>query len=139
VKERYRSASAVTAVDVSKLRDQMHSEEICMIFLLIEAPDEQLMAYQHTQRNSFFTTKGVDKLYGSLRMAETIGFDMASSIGAGDTELDRFLNGVALAMIVGSLDVGLKGLRDTVRLKNSLELGQVLFELSEKIGKGAHV
>ena len=44
VKEKYRSASAVTAVEFPKLQDQMLAEDICMIFLLIDAPEDQLMA-----------------------------------------------------------------------------------------------
>src|SRR5688500_6836058 len=65
VKEKYRSASAVTAVEFPKLQEQMLAEEICMIFLLIDAPEDQLMAYQHTKRSNFITHKGVDKLFGA--------------------------------------------------------------------------
>src|SRR5688572_26773118 len=36
VKEKYASASSVTAVELPKLQEQLHQEEICMIFLLIE-------------------------------------------------------------------------------------------------------
>ena len=71
VKEKYTSASSVTAVELEKLREQLHAEEICMIFLLIEIPQDQLMAYQHTNRNNFFTRKGVDK-YAHLAMPEEI-------------------------------------------------------------------
>src|SRR5688572_8123491 len=34
VKEKYRSASGVTAIELDKLQEQLHQEEICMIFLL---------------------------------------------------------------------------------------------------------
>ena len=44
VNEKYLSASAVTAVELSKLQTQMLTEQICMIFLLIDAPQDQLMA-----------------------------------------------------------------------------------------------
>ena len=74
VKERYVSASSVTAVKITKLREMMHAEEIWMMFLLVNATDQQLMAYQHTRRSNFFTTKGVDKLYGARRMAEMLRF-----------------------------------------------------------------
>ena len=35
IKNKYVSASAVTAVELDKLQEQLHAEEICMIFLLI--------------------------------------------------------------------------------------------------------
>src|SRR5262249_26350580 len=54
VKEKYVSASSVTAVEFSKLRDQMLAEDVCMIFLLIDAPQDQLMAYQHARQSNFF-------------------------------------------------------------------------------------
>ncbi len=65
VKEKYLSASAVTAVEFEKLQEQMCAEDVCMIFLLIDAPEDQLMAYQHTKRSNFITHKGVDKLFGA--------------------------------------------------------------------------
>src|SRR6185503_7480929 len=43
VKEKYLSASAVTAVEFPKLQEQMLAEDVCMIFLLIDAPEDQLM------------------------------------------------------------------------------------------------
>jgi hydroxymethylpyrimidine pyrophosphatase-like HAD family hydrolase len=131
VKDRYVSASSVTAVELPKLREQMHAEDICMVFLLVDAPEQELMAYQHTRRNNFFTAKGVDKLFGAQRMAEAIGFDLTRSTGAGDTELDRFLAGVGLAIVVGHLELEFKGLQHTIRLKNSLELGELLSQMAE--------
>lgn len=136
VKERYVSASSVTAVDIEKLRAQLHAEDICMIFLLVDVPGEQLMAYQHTQRSNFFTTNGVDKLFGAQRMADVLGFDLASSVGAGDTELDRFLSGVGLAVIVGGLSLQFQGIRETIRLRDSFELGDALFQLAEMVSGG---
>jgi hypothetical protein len=76
VKEKYRSASSVTAIEFQKLQDQMLAEDICMIFLLIDAPEDQLMAYQHTKRSNFFTHKGVDKLFGAQTMADLLKCDM---------------------------------------------------------------
>src|SRR5258708_4992445 len=107
----------------------MHAEEICMIFLLIEAPRKQLMAYQHTRPSNFFTRNGVDKLFGAQRIAEFLSFDLTRSIGAGDTGLDRFLSGVGLAVLVGGLELEFKGLLHTIRLKDSFELGELLFRM----------
>ena len=128
VKEKYISASAVTAVEFPKLEDQMLAEDVCMIFLLIDAPEDQLMAYQHTKRSNFITHKGVDKLYGAQAMAKVLGVDLRQSLGAGDTELDNFLNGVGLALIVGNNELKFNGQVDTIKLKDSHELGNLLFK-----------
>ncbi len=131
VKEKYRSASAVTAVEFEKLEEQMLSEDICMIFLLIDAPEDQLMAYQHTKRSNFITHKGVDKLFGARAMADVLQCDLRDSLGAGDTELDNFLEGVGLALLVGNNDLRFHGLVDTIKLNDSLELGGLLFRAAE--------
>jgi hydroxymethylpyrimidine pyrophosphatase-like HAD family hydrolase len=137
VKEKYTSASAVTAVELEKLRDQLMAEEICMIFLLVDAPEDQLMAYQHTKRNNFFTHVGVDKLSGANRMTAHLGVRLADSMGAGDTELDRFLAGVGLAVHVGRLELEFKGLVGTVKLADPFELGGLLFRLAELLEEAA--
>jgi hydroxymethylpyrimidine pyrophosphatase-like HAD family hydrolase len=138
VKEKYASASAVTAVEFEKLQEQMLAEDICMIFLLIDAPEDQLMAYQHTKRSNFITHKGVDKLFGARAMADLLKCDLRSSLGAGDTELDNFLSGVGLALVVGNNQLKFRGLVDTIELKDSLELGAVLFKAAEFAAGAAH-
>ena len=131
VKEKYRSASAVTAVEFPKLQEQMLAEDICMIFLLIDAPEDKLMAYQHTKQSNFITHKGVDKLFGARAMAELLHCDLRDSMGAGDAELDTFLSGVGLALIVGPQQLSFRGLIDTIKLHDSLELGALLFRAAE--------
>lgn len=131
VKEKYLSASAVTAVEFPKLEEQMVAEDICMIFLLIDAPEDQLMAYQHTKRSNFITHEGVDKLYGAHAMADLLTCPLGQSLGAGDTELDNFLDGVGLALIVGNNELKFRGVVDTIRLSDSLELGGLLFRAAE--------
>lgn len=138
VKEKYRSASAVTAVEFPKLEEQMLAEDVCMIFLLIDAPEDQLMAYQHTKRSNFITHKDVDKLSGAHAMAEVLGVDLRQSLGAGDTELDNFLEGVGLASIVGNKELRFRGQVETVRLKNSHELGDLLFRAAALAAGNAH-
>jgi hydroxymethylpyrimidine pyrophosphatase-like HAD family hydrolase len=130
VKEKYSSASSVTAVTIDKLQEQLHSEEICMIFLLIERPADDLMAYQHSKPSSFFTTKGVDKLSGTRAAADLLGFDLRHSVGAGDTQMDCFLNGVGMSVHVGPNDLDFRGMHNTIRVKDSFELGDVLFRLA---------
>ena len=131
VKEKYLSASAVTAVEFPKLQEQMLAEDICMIFLLIDAPEDQLMAYQHTKKSNFITHKGVDKLFGARAMSELLQCDLRDSMGAGDAELDTFLSGVGLALIVGPQQLSFRGLFDTIKLNDSMELGALLFRAAE--------
>ena len=128
----------MTAVEFPKLHTQMLAEEICMIFLLIDAPEDQLMAYQHTKRSNFITHKGVDKLFGARAMADVLQCDLRDSLGAGDTELDNFLDGVGLALVVGNNDLKFRGMMDTIKLKNSLELGVLLFRAAELARGQAH-
>jgi hydroxymethylpyrimidine pyrophosphatase-like HAD family hydrolase len=131
VKQKYLSASSVTAVEFDKLCDQLKAEQLCMIFLLIDLPQDRLMAYQHTKRSNFFTRKGVDKLFGAQQIARHIGVDLAQSIGAGDTELDSFLNGVGLAVLVGNNNLDYKGIVQTIRLNDAFQFGALLFRLAE--------
>ena len=131
VKEKYLSASAVTAVEFPRLQEQMLNEDICMIFLLIDVPEDQLMAYQHTKRSNFITNKGVDKLFGARAMADFLKCELRDSLGAGDTELDTFLAGVGLALLVGNNELSFRGLVQTIKLNNSLELGSLLFRAAE--------
>ena len=130
VKQKYLSASAVTAIELDKLQEQLHTEEICMIFLLIERPADDLMAYQHSRPSSFFTAKGVDKLAGTMAAADHLGFDLANSVGAGDSPMDVFLNGTGLAVHVGPMKLDFRGQRATMHVNNSSELGDVLFRLA---------
>lgn len=136
VKEKYVSASSVTAVEPARLREVLHAEDICMMLLLLDLPQDRLMAYQHTQRSSFVTRAGVDKLFGAQRIAELLRFDLSASVGAGDTEMDRFLSGVGLAVLVGSIPLEFRGALATLSIRNSLELGELLFELAERLGDG---
>jgi hydroxymethylpyrimidine pyrophosphatase-like HAD family hydrolase len=130
VREKYSSASAVTAVEFEKLRHQLHGEEICMIFLLISSISDTLMAYQHTKRSNFFTHDGIDKLSGARRLATRLNIELAHSLGAGDTEMDQFLKGVGFAALVGEGAYQFSGLLQTVRLKNVPELAELLFRLA---------
>ncbi len=68
VQQKYRSASKVYSCALDELQKDLYSQEICMIFLLIDVPQDRLMAYQHTKRNNFFTHKGVDKDFGAQQI-----------------------------------------------------------------------
>lgn len=131
VKEKYKSASSVTAVELGKLREQLAAEEVCMIFLLIERPENDLMAYQHSKPSSFFTHRGIDKLFGAVEIAKHLNFDLNDSIGAGDTPMDIFLNGVGLAVHVGGMNLDFRGLHSTIKVNNSFQLGDLLFRVAD--------
>lgn len=131
LRDKYRSASAVVATGFDGLRAALFGQEVCMIFLLIDAPEDRLMAYQHAKRSSFITHKGIDKLAGAKSLTRKLGLELDQSIGAGDTPMDSFLKGVGLAVHVGPMDLEYKGLADTIRVGNSLELGALLFRIAE--------
>jgi hypothetical protein len=50
-----------------------------MILLLLDVPEDRLMAYQHTRRDNFLTRAGVDKLFGAQRIA--LGSDYPFPLG----------------------------------------------------------
>lgn len=135
VKEKYASASSVIAVEPDKLGEMLHAEEICMIFLLIERPADDLMAYQHSKPSNFFTSKGIDKNTGSAAIADILDFDIGASLGAGDTLMDVFLGSVGLSVHVGPLDLPFRGSHNTIKLANSSELGDLLFYTASLLAK----
>ena len=129
VKQRYPSASSVLSSDIDKLRTRLLTEDLCMIFLLVDVPHDVLMAYQHTQRSSFFTRTGVNKLTGAQALAARLNIDLEHSLGAGDTEMDTFLSGVGLSVHVGPQPLTFEGTRATVRLRDAGELAAMLYRL----------
>ena len=130
VKKKYLSASKVYSASLENLQLDLHEQEICMIFLLIDIPQDRLMAYQHTKRSNFFTHKGVDKDFGAYQIAQHLQFDLKHSIGAGDSEMDSFLRSVGLAIHVGNPLLSYEGIMPPIKIKNSTEFGDILFELA---------
>jgi len=133
VRAKYLSASAVVSGGVDALREELLGEPICMLFLLIDAPRDHLMAYQHTDRASFFTHAGVSKKTGAEAIAAHLGIDLGESIGAGDASPDDFLAACGFAVIVGSNTVDYKGLRDTVRVEGIAALGELLSTIGDSL------
>ncbi len=127
---KYRSASEVFSGEVAEVEARLREREICMIFLLVEVPQDRLMAYQHAKPSSFVTHGGIDKLAGTERLAAALGFDLAQSVGAGDTPMDSFMRGCGLAVHVGGMLLEHKGLAGTVRVADSAALGDVLQRLA---------
>jgi hydroxymethylpyrimidine pyrophosphatase-like HAD family hydrolase len=118
---------------VQRLHERLSAADVCLVFLLNEAPEDRRMAYQHTERTRFVTHVGVDKRHGAERIARRLGIDLAHSVGAGDAETDNFLGAVGLAAIVGNADLDFKGLTATLRLPDALAWGRVLFELGGSV------
>ncbi len=104
--EKYSSAASAISIDPAALRARLLAEEICIIFLLIEVEEDNLMAYQHSKRSNFLTHKGVDKLHGTERIAAALDFDPAHSVGAGDTQMDTFLQGMGARLARGTDGAG---------------------------------
>jgi hydroxymethylpyrimidine pyrophosphatase-like HAD family hydrolase len=127
---KYRSASEVFSGSVAELEARLTEREVCMAFLLVDLPQDRLMAYQHARPSSFVTHAHVDKLAGAERLAAVLGFDLAASVGAGDTPMDSFLSGCGLAVHVGPLTLDHRGRAATVRVPDAAELGAVLQRLA---------
>lgn len=133
VRQKYPSASVVHSGTFEALAETLRAAPVCMIFLLIDVPEDRRMAYQHTQRASFFTHAGTDKRRGAEAMARHLGLDLAASIGAGDAPPDDFLNAVGFAIIVGNHDVSHRGLQRTVFVDRIAELGRLLDVVGESL------
>ena len=130
VQDKYKSAAKVYSSSVEALHQDLLQQDICMIFLLINVPEDRMMAYQHTKKSHFFTHQGVDKQSGAEEIAQRLGFDLQHSVGAGDSEMDRFLNSVGLAIHVGNPFLSFEGRSPSIKVGSSWELGDLLFELA---------
>lgn len=133
IEAKYRSASHVHAEPLDALDALLRSEPACMVFLLVDVPEDRRMAYQHTQRASFFTHRGTDKRSGAEAMARHLGIDLEASIGAGDAPPDDFLDAVGFAILVGAIDVPYRGRSHTVRVPGIPALGTLLAVVGESV------
>jgi len=130
IQNKYSSASQVYSSEFKQLHDDLSAEDICMVFLLIDVPEDRLMAYQHTKKSNFFTHAGTDKLSGAEQIAEILNFKLHHSLGAGDTEMDVFLKAVGLAVHVGNPYLSFEGVLPPLKISGSHELGELLFQLA---------
>jgi hydroxymethylpyrimidine pyrophosphatase-like HAD family hydrolase len=126
IRAKYRSASHVFSGRVDALAVALQQQPICMVFLVIDASEDRLMAYQHGQRTRFITHAGVDKRRGALELARLTGVALDQSIGAGDAEPDTFLDETGFSLIVGNQDVRFRGKRATVRVPDAPAFGELL-------------
>lgn len=139
VAAKYRSAARVVGGDLGLLERELRARPICLVFRLIDVPEDRAMAYQHTERSSFFTAIDVNKRYGAVRIAAQLGIDLDNSIGAGDSAMDDFLEAVGLAVVVGPARLPYLGRHATVRVPDSKALGTLLqsvAELGERLNVG---
>lgn len=123
--KKYTSCSAVVSTDLIKLRSEFKRLEVCMIFLLVNAEGDQLMAYQHTHKHSYFTHDAIDKKSGALQIAQHLNISLEDSIGAGDTELDTFLESVGLALQIKK-KLPYQGRYATLEIEGAAQLGEFL-------------
>ena len=130
LRAKYLSASDVISGTVEDLGRMLLAHEVCMLSVMADIPEDRRMAYQHVDPHQFVTTAGVDKLSGARDAAARLEFDLHESVGAGDTPMDAFLEGVGLALHVGPLDLDYRGRIETLRLGSPKELGYALFELA---------
>lgn len=137
VAAKYRSASGVISGELDALAAALHAQPLCMIFLLVDAPEDRLMAYQHTRSTRFVTHVGVDKRSGAEALAQHLGVDLAASIGGGDAPADTFLDAVGFAVVVGNQDLKFRGRSDTVRVPDPAAFGALLATASFAAGSGA--
>ncbi len=126
LQKKYRSASSVISTNHEQLASLLLSNPVCMILLLVDIPSDKLMAYQHTGRNNFITHAGVDKLFGTVQMSKLLNFELRHSVGAGDSNMDNFLNAVGLSVHVGNPNLPFKGTSATLKLPNFFDLGNLL-------------
>jgi hypothetical protein len=131
VAAKYRSAARVITGDLAVLERELRRQPVCMVFRLIDIPQDQAMAYQHTERSSFYTAVGVDKRYGAQRIGTHLGIDLGHSIGAGDSPMDDFLSAVGLAVIVGDTALPFSGKHGTLRVPHPKALGELLQEVAD--------
>lgn len=131
VREKYQSASEVVSGPVAGFCEALVAEGACMLSILADIPQDRRMAYQHASPSRFVTGQGVDKLSGARKAAARLGFDLGCSVGAGDTPMDNFLEGVGLALQVGPMALDFRGRVDTLRLTDPAELGTALFGLAQ--------
>lgn len=127
---KYRSASRVFSSPVDALAESLHADPMCMLFLLVDAPEDRLMAYQHTQITRFVTHAGVDKRAGAVALAERLGISLPDSIGAGDAPADNFLDAVGLAVIVGDGALDYRGRQETIRIDQPATFGRMLIAIA---------
>jgi hypothetical protein len=136
VRAKYLSASEVVSGPVEDFERRLLAAAPCMLSIQVDIPEDRRMAYQHVDPHQFVTTRGVDKLSGAREAAARLEFELQQSVGAGDTPMDAFLDGVGLALQVGPNELAFRGRMDTLRLGSPLELGYALFELAKMEPQG---
>lgn len=135
LKAKYLSASEVFSSSLPELGETLRKRELCMACLFIDRPEDTLMAYQHSRRNSFITAKGVDKAFGTRQLARKLEISLDDSLGAGDTEMDTFLNVTGLSVIVGQGNLPYRGTKQTTRVSDPQALGALLSRFASIIAE----
>lgn len=135
LEKKFVSASRVISGSLDELSEELHNGDMCMMSLFVDRPEDTLMSYQHSKRNSFFTRKGVDKAYGLREIAKHFKVSLGDSVAAGDTEMDTFLSEAGLAVIVGGAPLPFRGKSDTLRVATPSDLGELLGAMADAARK----
>lgn len=138
IQNKYRSAASVVSFETGRLKEELNKTDICMVFMLVDIPQDKLMAYQHTKKSNFFNHIHVNKLSGAVEITNALGIQLAHCLGAGDSEMDTFLTGVGQAVHVGNPHLKFEGLLPPIKLANSMELGDLLYQLAAMQGSVIH-
>jgi hydroxymethylpyrimidine pyrophosphatase-like HAD family hydrolase len=133
LQNKYKSAEKVITGSLQDLSGLLNNGSICMILILIESTKDKLMAYQHTRRNNFITSANVNKDYGSREMARLLEFNLDDSVGAGDSEMDVFLNTTGISIHVRNEKLPFKGKYSTLKLDDFHDFGYLLKYLSNPL------
>jgi hydroxymethylpyrimidine pyrophosphatase-like HAD family hydrolase len=131
--QRYKSAQSITSAPLDELACTLLACAPSMLFVLLDASHDSLMAYQHVRPNQFVTAQGVTKASGAETAARRLNFKLEASVGAGDTMMDSFLSTVGLALRVGNPNLPFQGRHATVDLAHSLALGEFCFRLADQV------
>lgn len=132
LREKYLSASEVFASSTEELKLRLLTSDITMIHLTVNAPADERMAYQHANKRDFITHKNTNKTTGAHRIAEHLGISLADTLGAGDTEMDTFLEAVGLAVHVGPYKLDYKGTFGTMKVPDPFALGELLTNFAKQ-------
>ena len=130
LKAKYVSATDVLTDPLDRLHQALMAEDLCLLSLQIERLDDPRLAFQHGHAMDFVTRPGIDKRSGAVWLCNRLAADHAASIGAGDTELDTFLDGIGLGIHVGGARLAFRGRHDTLRLPDPAALGSLLHHVA---------
>lgn len=128
VRDGYVNASEVMSCGLEELRQKLKKARPCLAATLV---DKHKIS-EDASPWDYYTWKGIDKATGAREIASMLGISLADSAGAGDSQMDKFLSEVGLAVRVraGKENLAFKGKKETLDVGSSPELGEVMSTLA---------